>query len=453
METTAAPTSKPDRAQPLRIWHLVESYPPQYGGGAAITTRDICRVQAHQGNEVRVLCLDSSSDRPYELSTDYDGTIRIDRLSLPYFNAAKDPEGIWMGLGNWRRHSRRVCEVLDQLLDEWTPDVVDYHVIRPFGEECLDHLSKRALPIVATLHDGWLLCSRLFLLQSPGKTACTGPGPLKCLTCAYTEYEGSLPSGLAKLPWRILRRGAMPAYRQIRRQAVRSKVDGAITRSEFIAAAHRPHLSGPIRVVPIGIDLTSQELAPVQRPRRPFRFGFLGGTQPHKGFSDVLTACAELKRQRLSFELHVWGPGLDRSADLIRRLGLEGHIVLRGLYEHRELWKVYGEIDLAVMATRVCESFGRIVYEAAAAGIPAIAPAVGGLPEQIRHRENGLLFRFLDPDDLGQQMRAILEEDGLFERLMNNVAVPPSMFDTVGEIEGFYREVLQSRRTPRADHP
>ena len=36
----------------LKIWHLLESYAPDYGGGAAIVTRDVCRLLAERGHEV-----------------------------------------------------------------------------------------------------------------------------------------------------------------------------------------------------------------------------------------------------------------------------------------------------------------------------------------------------------------------------------------------------------------
>jgi glycosyltransferase involved in cell wall biosynthesis len=102
------------------------------------------------------------------------------------------------------------------------------------------------------------------------------------------------------------------------------------------------------------------------------------------------------------------------------------------------MWEVYEGIDVAVMATTVCEPFGRVPLEAAAAGAPTIAPAVGGIPESIRHEEDGLLYRFLDVEDLERQMRRVLEERDLVLRLIRNVRRPPDTADVAATLEAYY---------------
>src|SRR5580698_3308830 len=105
----------------LKIWHLLESYAPDYGGGAAVTTREVCRLLAERGHEVRVLCVENAAGPEYAIRTDFDGPIRIDRINLPYFKA-QDPEGWRLGLRRWREHERRVDVLLGELLDDWRPD-------------------------------------------------------------------------------------------------------------------------------------------------------------------------------------------------------------------------------------------------------------------------------------------------------------------------------------------
>jgi len=108
------------------------------------------------------------------------------------------------------------------------------------------------------------------------------------------------------------------------------------------------------------------------------------------------------------------------------------------------MWEVYREIDVAVMATTVCEPLGRVPLEAAAAGAPTIAPAVGGIPESIRHGEDGLLYRFLDVEDLERQMRRVLEERDLVLRLIGNVHRPPNTVDQAATLEAYYLDAAAS---------
>src|SRR5262249_50937921 len=177
--------------------------------------------------------------------------------------------------------------------------------------------------------------------------------------------------------------------------------------------------------------------------RRPLRFGFVGGFQRNKGIWHVLDAVARLKTQGRSFELHVWGPGEEIGRSEVASRGLEDRVFLRGMYTAGQRWEVYGEMDVAIMATTVCEPLGRVPMEAAATGAPTIAPAVGGIPETIDDGETGLLYRFGDAKDLERQMERILTESALLSRLMEGVRKPRKVQEKGPALEAFYFEALE----------
>jgi glycosyltransferase involved in cell wall biosynthesis len=112
------------------------------------------------------------------------------------------------------------------------------------------------------------------------------------------------------------------------------------------------------------------------------------------------------------------------------------------MFQKEQMWQVYREIDVALMATTVCEPLGRVPMEAAAAGAPTIAPAVGGIPETIRDGQDGLLYRFLDAKDLERQMRRVLEEPGLLRHLLANVRRPVDTGEMGSVLEAFYLDAL-----------
>ena len=213
-------------------------YAPDYGGGAAVTTRETCHALSARGHEVRVLTVERRAGaEAYSVHTDTDGPIVVERVNLPYF-VETDPEGWQLGIARWRAHEQRLRLLFDGLIAAWRPDAVDYHTVRPFGEECLFSVARHGVPMVATLHEAWLICARLMLLRSPTATACDGPGPARCLECIYSHYDGSHALAAAKLPWRMARLGAYPAYRLRQRARARRHVRGAIARSEFMARVH-----------------------------------------------------------------------------------------------------------------------------------------------------------------------------------------------------------------------
>lgn len=428
-------------ADPLRIWHLIDSYPPAYGGGANLIVQSLCQFLASRGHEIRVLCTEATDEPPFSIRTDYDGSIRVDRVNMPYFGD-RDPEGWRLGWLRWRAHERKVAAFLDEQVSSWRPDLAHYHVLRPLGEQCLQSLSQHRIPIVSTAHDGWLICPRMYLLRSPTQEPCDGPEPLKCLSCIYSHYDGNHSRALLKLPWRVLKLGAYPAFRLAERAQARKLLSGVTVYAKWLTEAHRKHVPGRVEHIPIGIEMEGKPATRPARPRQPLRFGFVAGFQPHKGIDHVLAACVSLKRQGLDFELHIWGPGESAGNGVIASKELADRLTIHGLYAPANRWQVYSHIDVMLMATTVVEPFGLVVQEARATGAPTIAPAIGGLAEQIRHGVDGLLYRFRDPEDLERQMLRILVEPKLLPEMLLDQPEPYDRANALVDVEAFYRRVL-----------
>ena len=426
----------------MRIWQICESYPPKYGGGAGIIARDLSQALAQRGHDVRVLTTESRpSAADYSSRIDHDGDVLVERISLRYL-VERDPDGWQLGMRAWLRHERGVRRLIEQRLDAWRPDLVQYHTTRPFGEIAPRAIAGRGIPVVALLHEGWFICPRLMLLRSPTATPCSGPGPVKCLECMYSNYDGGHGRALMKLTWRLPRLGIYPAYRLWRRRAARGSLTAALGYSHFMVDIHQPHIAGPATYMPFGINLDGLPEQLAQRPRTPLRFGFFGGFQPNKGIWDVLDSAAALKREGMAFELHVWGPAAEDDRRAVSSRDLDDRVRLRGMYAADEMWDAYSDIDVALMATTVSEPFGRVPLEARAVGAPTIAPAIGGLRESIEDEVDGLLYEFGDRRGLEQRMRRTIAEPGLFERLRDGLRPVIDTRTRGGALEAFYRSIV-----------
>src|SRR6059058_2477299 len=99
--TTDEPRGLAER--PLRIWQVCESYPPQYGGGAALAAKDITELLARRGHHVRVLTTEANPGVPdYSVRTEYQAGVQIDRLNHRYL-VSQDPDGLQLGMRSWMR--------------------------------------------------------------------------------------------------------------------------------------------------------------------------------------------------------------------------------------------------------------------------------------------------------------------------------------------------------------
>jgi len=111
-------------------------------------------------------------------------------------------------------------------------------------------------------------------------------------------------------------------------------------------------------------------------------------------------------------------------ADALRRRvlesGMDGRVTFGGPQTGAELASSYGAADVLVLPSRA-ETYGMVVTEALARGLPVIAADVGGVSEALGHAPDGsrpgLLVRPDDPAALHDALRAWLENGRLRRRL------------------------------------
>lgn len=426
----------------LKVLNLAELYPPGYAGGAAFYVHDVCQFLAERGHDIRVLCTEANDSAPYTIREEKVEDVVVYRLNLPYFRN-EDPGGWLLDSTRWKNHVLDTQQAINEILNAWQPDLIQYHTPHSLIEECLPVFQELKLPIIGMAHDAWTICLRDSLFRSPVGELCSGPATAKCLECVYSHWDGSHARAIAKLPWRVAKLGGYPAHRFFSRKHLREQTDGFFAYSQFMTDAHKGHLKEPVEHISLGIDLSELPAPFESRPRTLLRFGFAAGFQEHKGIWDVLDTAASLKKKGYNFELHIWGPG-QTDAPIIER-GIKDIVKLRGLYKPSELWDVYAEMDVLIMATRVAEAYGRVVQEAAAAKVPTIAPRVGGITEQMRNGVDGLLYEFLDRADLEKQMTKILERPQMIAEMVSNLWQVIDTRDAVAEIENFYRRILNKK--------
>ena len=100
--------------------------------------------------------------------------------------------------------------------------------------------------------------------------------------------------------------------------------------------------------------------------------------------------------------------------------GLGDRVYFPGPRTGADLDRSYAAADVLVLASRA-ETYGMVVTEALARGLPVVAAEVGGLPEALGHGADGMRPGLLvppgDPAALGAALRAWLGDAGLRRRL------------------------------------
>ncbi|MFZ1538482.1 MAG: glycosyltransferase family 4 protein [Chromatiaceae bacterium] len=191
------------------------------------------------------------------------------------------------------------------------------------------------------------------------------------------------------------------------------RVMAYVCNSDFTAAhTHVPERAKSI--VYLGYRPKRLFTASVARPREPFRGAILGRIGGTKGHELVIDALALLRASvpALCWEVRFIGDTLAPSEwpaweERIRQAGLASVIVPRGY--RQDIKAELAELDLLLIPSRE-EPFGRILCEAAEAGVPVLLADAGGLGELSHRFGIGERHAPGDAADLARQLMAIRED-------------------------------------------
>jgi glycosyltransferase involved in cell wall biosynthesis len=144
--------------------------------------------------------------------------------------------------------------------------------------------------------------------------------------------------------------------------------------------------------------------------------GVLARLQPEKGVATFLKAGAHVAKvvPQACFIVVGDGPLRTELEVLVRRLCMDQNVRFLGFRsDPRALIEL---LDVLVVPS-LTEGAPLVVLEAMAAGVPIVASAVGGIPDQIRHEGEGLLVPPGDPAALGDAVLKLLRDPGLARRM------------------------------------
>ncbi|HEU0238842.1 MAG TPA: glycosyltransferase family 4 protein [Micromonosporaceae bacterium] len=193
------------------------------------------------------------------------------------------------------------------------------------------------------------------------------------------------------------------ATRQSER-AVLGAVAGVVVTSDWTrrqVIARFPIPPDRVHVARPGVDRADEPLAGSDGVGD--RLLCVGAVAPHKGQDLLIEALGRLSE--VDWRCTIVGPldrdprFVERLRDRIVRLGIGNRVQLAGMLVGRTLDRAYANADLLVVPSR-SETYGMVVTEALAHGIPVIGAAVGGLPEALGRTADGVCpGRLVTPDD------------------------------------------------------
>lgn len=326
-------------------------YEPE-GGGLERYAHEILHRLSQQGHEVQAL----SFTRNGAHGDEHKDGVAVHRIP-PRFIIGNSPVHL------------RFAAMLEQRIKEFQPDVMVAHTPVPFPAETAARAARRRhVPFVVTYHAGHLRGS-------------SWPLDLLATLDRHSFERRMLQSSQALI-------AVSPFVRQNALNRVQERV----------------------RIVPPGVDM--RRFSPTGPPSPDPHILFVGPISRNyrwKGLDVLWQAYRRVQKRFPQAALTLVGKG-DRKAEfeaLGRKHGLD--VRLPGRLDEASLVEAYGSSHVVVLpSTSDAESFGMVLAEANACARPVVASNIGGIPDFVRHRENGLLVPPGDPAALADRITQIL---------------------------------------------
>jgi glycosyltransferase involved in cell wall biosynthesis len=226
---------------------------------------------------------------------------------------------------------------------------------------------------------------------------------------------------------------AMDIYKtHIQRKTIARKIrhaDFVVTVSDFnkrFLESIAPECSEKIVKVHNGIhmDLFREITVPVEGP---FTFLCVARFVEKKGHAVLLKACRRLQQRGIDFRCLLAGAGrFERDIDdQIREYRLQNCVRILGALNQNEVLKSYRNSQAFVLPCIVGADGNRdglpvSIVEALACGLPVVTTPMTGIPEVVRHQQNGLLVPSNDADALAAAMEKLVHDADLFHHLKKN---------------------------------
>ncbi len=335
----------------MKLLAVTPYYHPE-GGGLERYAHEILSRLAGDGHDVHALSF--TTEAPGQATI---GGVQVQRI---------DP---LVRLGNTPIHPT-FAGTVREAIEATDPDVVVGHTPVPFPAEMAYLAAQRAsVPFVLTYHAGRLHGSTPWLDTLASLDRVT--------------LEGRMLDGADHLI-------AVGPY-------VR---DNAL-------ASHKEKVT----IVPPGVDTDRfRPGASTDRPGILF-VGPLDTSYRWKGIDVLWQAFERVHRQVPEATLTLIGDGdrADAFADRAERLG--DRVRMLGHVPDERLIAEYQAATVTVLpSTTDAEAFGMVLAEAGACGTAVVGSDIGGIPDLVRHGENGLLVPPGDADELADALIRLLED-------------------------------------------
>jgi len=249
-------------------------------------------------------------------------------------------------------------------------------------------------PVVWTMHDIWPATALCHLTLDCRRFE------THCQQCQLLPGGGSAHD-LAARTWK--RKQQMLEGRHISFVACSRWLADEARRSALLTGQHVTDIPNPIdtHLYHAASQQVARQALGLPAEGRIILFASQRVTNPNKGMAYLTEACRLLARQHRAeadgISIAILG---GHAEDIVGELPFRS-FPLGYISDERRIAAVYNAADVFVLPS-LSENLPNTIMEAMACGVPSVAFRVGGIPEEIDHRQNGYVADYRSSDDLAR---------------------------------------------------
>jgi glycosyltransferase involved in cell wall biosynthesis len=371
--------------------------------------------------------------------------------------------------------------VFRKFLKKIRPDVVHFQNIEGISARCIPIAKEMGARVIYSLHNYHPVCNQIYLLYKDREICKDFAGGEKCLDCIFPppkfgEYwKRRIEYHAYRLEPGPFRDKYLPIYEEKRNEYFRKAASGerknalsgeayAQRRKDNIQAINQAHIVLAVSnfvqdlyhdmgiekdrlvtchigsaMADVGRNISHRHEA--KQPDDPINVVFLGIPSPPKGLPFFLETLHTMEPQVLSrIRLHIYAANAWSLGHLLNPLfeKLASLAVHEG-YRYESLPDILSGMDVGVVPPIWWDNAPQVVFEMLAMKVPVIAAQIGGIPDFVTYRENGLLFRPGDAEDLADKLRTVVNSPGLIDKWRKNIKPMKTISEHADELESFYK--------------
>jgi len=373
-------------------------------GGAAVAANRLMKALNNNGAKAKMLVRDKETDALTVVSLPHSPRLRWhflwERLVIFYRLHFSRQHLFEIDIANAGSDITKLPEFKEA-------DVIHLHWINQgmLSLKGIRKILQSGKPVVWTMHDIWPATALCHVTLGCERFT------TQCQHCRLLPDGGS-SNDFSATVWQ--RKQRMLDVGSIYFVACSRWLESEAKRSALLKGQKITSIPNPIdaHIYKIGDKLEARKRLGLPLDKKLILFASQRVTNANKGMDYLIEACRQL--QLADVAVVILG---GHAEEVLSQLPLEAY-PLGYVNEESRIVDVYQAVDVFVLPS-LSENLPNTIMEAMACGVPCVGFKVGGIPEEIDHRQNGYVAEYRHAEDLAQGIRWILSEAD-YEKLSQN---------------------------------